>query len=284
MNKIKLVTDSTSDLRPETYKAIDAEVVPLLVNFGEESLRDRIEITLEQLFARVAATRIFPKTSSVPPAAFIEVFTKYIDQGYDILYIGIGRELSQTYTAAVLAAEEVGRGKICIVDSANLSSATGGMLMHAAEMRDQGLSIDEIVARLEILKKKQHTFFAVENLEFLYRGGRVSGTKYVFGTMMRVHPIIKVTDGKLGVYKAPKGKMVKALDEMLAEVAVLGFDNIDLGHVMVTHAHAPESAKYLIAKLADMGVPKDKIYESVAGSVIGTHCGPNTVGVLFIEK
>ncbi len=284
MNKIKIITDSTSDLRVETYKEYDIHVVPLLVNFGEQSYKDIFEITLEQLYARVEKTRQFPKTSAVSPAVFSEVFAKYVDEGYDILFVGIGKELSLTFSAATMAAQDLGRGKIRLVDSMNLSSATGLLLMRAGELRDLGKSVDEIADELEKLSKKMHTYFAVENLEYLYRGGRVSGGKYFLGTMLRAHPIIKVTEGKLSVYKTPKGKMVKALDEMLSEFYRIGPKNVDLGRVMVTHAFAGSSVNYMVDKLKAMGVQEENIYIGTAGSVIGTHCGPNTIGILFIEK
>jgi DegV family protein with EDD domain len=285
MNKIKIVTDSTSDLRQETYDRYDIEVVPLLVNFGEESFKDRVEIDLKQLYDRVDHKRKqFPKTSSVSPAVFVEVFTKYIDKGYDILYIGIGNELSLTYGAAQMAMKEINRGNVRLVDSANLSTASGLLLMRAGELRDEGKTLDEIADEIQRLTKKMHTYFAVENLEFLYRGGRVSAGKYFLGTMVRAHPIIKVEGGKLSVYDTPKGKMVKALDVMLEEFYKIGPDKVDLGHVMLTHAFADDSVKYMMKKLTEMGIPEENIYVSTAGSVIGTHCGPNTIGILFIEK
>ena len=284
MNKIKIITDSTSDLKMETYKQYDIHVVPLLVNFGEKSYKDIFEITLKQLYDRVEKTKEFPKTSAVSPAAFQEVFTKYVDEGYDILFVGIGKELSLTFSAATMAAQELGRGNIRLVDSMNLSSATGLLLMRAGELREMGKTLDEIGDELERLAKKMNTYFAVENLEFLYRGGRVSGGKYFLGTMLRAHPIIKVSEGKLSVYKTPKGKMVKALDEMLAEFYRIGPENVDTGHIMVTHAFAGDSVDYMVKKLKEMGVDEKTIYIGTAGSVIGTHCGPNTIGILFIEK
>jgi len=285
MNKIKLVTDSTSDLRPETYAELDIEVVPLLVNFGEESFKDRVEITLEQLYARCASdSKVFPKTSSVSPTVFIEVFNRYLDEGYDILFVGIGKELSLTYSAAEMALKEIHRGKIRLVDSANLSTASGWLLIRAGELRKQGKNVDEIGAELEKYANKFHTFFAVENLKFLYRGGRVSVSKYILGTMMHVHPIIKVSEGKLSVYEKPKGKMVKALEKMLDEVRAIGVANIDLGLFMITHAFAADSAEYVKREVMKLGIPEQNIYIATAGSVIGTHCGPNTVGIMFVEK
>jgi DegV family protein with EDD domain len=183
-----------------------------------------------------------------------------------------------------MAAQELGRGNIRLVDSMNLSSATGLLLMRAGELREMGKTLDEIGDELERLAKKMNTYFAVENLEFLYRGGRVSGGKYFLGTMLRAHPIIKVSEGKLSVYKTPKGKMVKALDEMLAEFYRIGPENVDTGHIMVTHAFADDSVTYMVKKLKEMGVDEKTIYIGTAGSVIGTHCGPNTIGILFIEK
>jgi DegV family protein with EDD domain len=284
MSKIKLITDSTADLRPETYKELDIEVVPLIVNIGEESLKDGVDITLDQLYKRVKEESVLPKTAAVPPIVFTEVFNKYLEQGYEIIYMGIGSTLSLAFSSAKMALEEMPGAKVRLIDSLNLSTATGALLLKAAKLRDEGKEVEEIAEEIESLVKRTRAFFAVENLNFLYRGGRVSAAKYVLGTMIKAHPIIKVENGKLGVYKTPKGKMVKALDEMLEEVRRIGVDNIDLDNIMITHAFDQDSADYMVKKLVEIGIPKKSIYVSLVGTVIGTHCGPNTIGILFIEK
>jgi DegV family protein with EDD domain len=284
MNKIKIITDSTADLRVETYKKYDISVVPLIVNIGEESFKDGVEIDLKGLYERVEKDKVLPKTSAASPGAFFELFEKFSKQGYEILYLGIGSTLSLTFQAANLAKADLPCAKIRIVDSLSLSTGSGSLVIRAAELREKGLGLEEIAKELERIVPKNRGYFAVESLEYLHRGGRVSGGKYFLGTLLRAHPIIKVVDGVLSVFKTPKGKMIKALDDMLNELRSLGMDKIDLGQVMVTHAFADESVIYMKNELIKMGFPESSIYVSLCGTVIGTHCGPNTIGVLFIEK
>lgn len=284
MSKIKIITDSTADLSPEIYQKYQIEVIPLNVNFGLESFKDGIDITLQQLYARYEKERVFPKTSATSPYLIKQVFEKYLKDGYDIFFTGIGSHFSKTFESAQLAKDELKAENISLVDSKNLSSGSGLLVLKAVKLVQEGKSLQEITQIINQLVDKVETHFAVENLSFLYKGGRVSGTKYVFGTLLRAHPILKITDGTLNIFKTPKGKMVKALDEMLHNVESVGVKNIDLDHVMITHAFAEESVEYLKEHLIKLGIPQKSILVTTAGTVIGSHCGPNTIGILFIKK
>lgn len=281
MRKIKIIADSTCDLNPETTRALDVEIIPLIVIFGDKEYRDGEDITLEQLYANVSELKMLPRTAAIAPAVFIEHFKKYIDQDYDILVTGIGSTLSGTYQAAQIAATEFPQGRIRIVDSLNLSSSSGLLVMKACKLRDEGKGLEEIAKELERLVPKVYCSFAVETLEYLYKGGRCSRTKFYVGTLLRAHPIIKVTDGKLDVYKTPKGKMVKALDELIEDFKKF-LPNVDRDHIMITHSIAPEGEKYLYAELSKLVDPKC-LMVTRAGCVIASHCGPNTIGILFIR-
>lgn len=282
MKKIKIITDSTCDLNPETTKELDIEVLPLTVIFGEKEYRDGVDISLEQLYENVAKTKLIPRTSAIAPGVFTAVFKKYIDEGYDVFFTGIGGLLSGTIQTARLSAVEFPPERIRIVDSANLSTGTGLLVLKAAKMRDEGKSLQEIGDGIEKLVPHVYCSFAVETLEYLYKGGRCNGASYFIGTFLRAHPIIKVTDGRMDVYKTPKGKMVKALNQLLADFKKVK-DQVDLDHVMITHSIAPESLKYLLAEMSKLIDPK-VIMVTRAGCVIGSHCGPNTIGILYIVK
>ncbi len=282
MRKVKIIADSTCDLNPETTRALDVEVAPLIVIFGDKEYQDGVDITLEELYGNVEKTKMLPRTAAVSPAVFIERFKKFIDQDYDILVTGIGSTLSGTYQAAMLAATEFPKGRIRVVDSLNLSSSSGLLVLKACKLRDQGKSLDEIADHLERLVPKVYCSFAVETLEYLYKGGRCSRTKFYIGTLLRAHPIIKVTDGKLDVYKTPKGKMIKALDELVEDFKKF-LPNVDMDHIMITHSIAPEGEKYLREELSKL-VDPNILMVTRAGCVIASHCGPNTIGILFIRK
>lgn len=281
MRKIKIIADSTCDLNPETLRALDIEVIPLLVLFGDKEYRDGENITLEQLYQNVQTLKMMPRTAAVSPAAFIERFKVLIDQDYDIFFTGIGSTLSGTYQAALIAATEFPKGRIRIVDSLNLSTSSGLLILKACKLRDEGKSLDEIADEIQRLVPKVYCSFAVETLEYLYKGGRCSRTKFYVGTLLRAHPIIKVTDGKLDVYKTPKGKMVKALDVLVEDFKKF-LPDVDMDHIMITHSIAPEGLKYLTEELSKLVDPKCLMITR-AGCVIASHCGPNTIGILFIR-
>jgi len=167
MRKVKIIADSTCDLDPETVRALDVEIVPLIVIFGDKEYFDGQNITLEQLYENVANLKMLPRTAAVSPAVFIETFKRYIDQDMDIFVTGIGSTLSGTYQAALIAATEFPKGRIRVVDSLNLSSSSGLLVLKACKLRDEGKSLDEIADEIQRLVPKVYCSFAVETLELV---------------------------------------------------------------------------------------------------------------------
>ncbi|MFA5443236.1 MAG: DegV family protein, partial [Bacilli bacterium] len=217
MNKVVIFVDSTADLNKEHYEQFDIHVVPLLVNIGGKAYKDGEEINSEKLYKLVAEHGELPTTAAVPPFSFIEAFKPYIDNGYDIFYVGIGSKLSATLQSVVLAAQEFEEGRVFYSDSNNLSSGSGLLALKAAKYRDEGKSAFEIKTLIDAHSPKVSSLFAIETLDYLHKGGRCSGTTKVLGKLFHIHPIIKVTDGKLIVYKKPRGRMNAALDELTKE-------------------------------------------------------------------
>ncbi len=283
MRKIKIIVDSTMDLRPEEIQKYDLEVVPLLVNFDNHSYRDGVDLNTEQLYSLVEQYDELPKTASRDPQCFIDLFTRYLAEDYDILCILISSDFSAIYQSAYIASNEFDHQRIRVVDSRNLSSGIGLSVLKACKMREEGRNLHEIA---DILEQKiipnVRAQFVVEDLTFLHKGGRCSSTSYYFGKMLHIHPEIVVRDGKMSVYRKPRGKMVKAYDELL-EMIRNDLPNVDLDHVMITHSLAPEGVEYLYRELSKM-IPKDKIMITEAGCVISSHCGKGTIGILYILK
>ncbi len=282
-HKIKIITDSTCDLPLELLKELDIEVLPLLVSIGGNTYQDLIEITPNKLFELVNETKETPKTSAISPLVFYTTFAKYVDQGYDVVYIGIGADLSSSYASAYTSANEF-EGHVLVLDSKNLSSAIGLQLLKLVEYRDSNKSLSEIEQLMKQITPNVECSFALETMNYLHKGGRCSSLKYYFGKLLRIHPIIRMNEGKLKVHKTPRGKMIKALDEMIEEFKeqyVIG--NIDLGKVMITHACTNEYASYIYQKLAEFMDPT-AIIVTIAGCVISSHCGPNCIGILYIKK
>ena len=283
MNKVAIFVDSTADLTKEQYEKLDIHVVPLLVNIGGKAYQDGLEINSELLYKLVAEHGELPTTAAVPPFAFVEAFKPYIEQGYDIFYVGIGGKLSATLQSVVLAAQEFDDGRVFYSDSNNLSSGSGLLALKAAKYRDEGKSASEIKTLIDEHATKVNSVFAIETLDYLHKGGRCSGTAKVLGKLFHIHPLIKVTDGKLIVYKKPRGKMIAALNELVNELKG-HLPNVDLDHIMVTHAGVDQAnLDYLVEKLGQL-VSSSSINVTQAGGVISSHCGYGTIGVLYIRK
>lgn len=286
MRKILILTDSTADLGDALYQKHQIKVLPLLVTFKDTVLQDGIEINSEKLFNMVQERDDeLPKTAAVPPSEFIKVFEEYIKKDYDILYLGIGSTLSATHNSAKIAKEEFPAERIALVDSLNLSSGSGLLLLKAAKMRDEGKGLAEIAAELTRLVPLLSVQFSIDRLDYLHKGGRCSSLALWFGRLLRIHPMIKVIKGKLDVYHTPKGKYVRAMNALLDEFDLHWPHNIDPDNIMITHTHTkPEYSQYLFDALVSRGVKPENIHDTTAGAVISSHCGPDTIGILYIQK
>lgn len=282
MGDVKIFTDSTNDLTPEIISSSNISVVPLYVNFDTESFKDGVDIVPEELYKRVEKTGKLPKTASASPLDFYNAFKPHIEAGSDIIYIGISTGLSSTIQNARIAAEEFPKGRIEIVDSMNLSSAIGLLVMKAADYSKEGLGIMEIAERVRERVAKVQTAFVIDSLDYLYKGGRCSALQSFFGSVLKIRPIIKVVDGKMILGQKTRGKRIQALRIILDSV-IMDKDNMELDRIMVTHALSEEDANFLKQELRNSISARDIIITR-AGCVISSHCGPNTVGILYINK
>ena len=279
---VKIIVDSTNDLMPDMLKKLDVEVMPLYVNFGDDTYKDGVDITIEKLYDEVKKRGVLPKTAAVTIGDLIDKFQEWIDKGYEIVYTGISKEMSSSYNNAVLASREVDPNKIFVVDSKNLSTGIGLLVLKACKDRDKGLSAEEIAKNMEKNRDLVLSQFAIESMDYLYKGGRCSSLSMIFGSMLRIKPIIQVRNGKMSVQQKPIGKIKRALDKMLEQIEA-DRDRLDTDHIILTNSIAPESRDYLYANLKEK-FPDIDIIESVAGCVIASHCGPGTIGILYMVK
>lgn len=280
MNKIKIITDTTVDLLPEIYEKEDIDVLPLYVTIGGKTYSDGEDITPAKLFKLVEVTGDFPKTSNQNEYHFEQTFRKWLDQGYDCFYIGLGSHISATYANATAAAKEIGSDRIRIVDSQSLSSGAGLLVLKAAKYVREGCTLDEVARKVSALVPNVRVSFSVDTLSYLHRGGRCSGTARIIGTLLHLHPIIKVVNGDMLVAQKPMGMYRRALNAQLAYIRA-DQARVDPDAIMVTHCEAHEDALYLMDELKTMfpGVP---VIETFASCTISTHCGPRTIGILYI--
>lgn len=280
MTKVKIITDSTNDLDKKTLEENDIVVLPMYVNFSDESFLDGINITTPELYKYVAEKNELPKTSAVSIQVFIDEFTKYVEEGYEIVFTGISRQMSRTFENAVLAAREVAEDKIFVVDSMNLSTGIGLLLLKACKYRDAGLSAKEIAEKMEQDRNRVLSQFAIEKMDFLHKGGRCSGMVKLVGTVLKIKPIIAVREGKMHVAKKPHGKMKVALDMMIEQLKE-DLPRLDKDVVIITHSLAFEYCEYIQNQLETIldNVP---IMTTVAGCIISSHCGQGTIGILYM--
>lgn len=282
MNKIKIIVDSTSDLTKEYLEENNISVIPLGVTFGDKVYHDGIDITVKDLYSYVEKNKILPKTSAISVGEFITCFQKYIDEGYDIFYTGISSKMSSSYQNACLASENFEKGRILIFDSLNLSTGIGLQVTRAVELVKEGKNLAEINEELLKIRPLVCSQFLIETMDYLYKGGRCSGVAYFLASALYLKPIIRVVDGGMIVYKKPIGKTIKACNALL-EIFKKDLPNMDTSLVMLTSTFADNSEKYLYNELLKY-LPAENIMVTHAGAVISSHCGPGTIGILYIMK
>ena len=281
MAKIKITCDSTCDLTQELYEKYDVAVMPLCVTLGEELHRDGVDISAQGIFEYVSKTGTLPKTSAISVGEYEDFFRTFVEEGAAVIHINLSSELSASHQNARLAAEEL--GNVYVIDSRNLSSGSGHLVVAAAEMAAQGMEPADIAAELNAKKEKLDVSFVLQTLDYLKKGGRCSSIVALGANMLSLRPEISVTDGKMGVGKKYRGKMEKTiLDYVKGRLA--NRDDVDTQRIFVTHSYVPQEIVEKVIALVKELHPFEEVIETKAGCTITSHCGPNCLGVLFFTK
>jgi len=276
---VHIFTDSTSDLSPELIARYNINVVPLTVHIADKTFHDDFSVSGKELFAMVDATGQLPTTS----APSVGEFTAAFDRPGEVIYIGISSKLSASVANARLAAETFPAGKVRVIDSLNLSTGAGLLVLHAADLRDQGASAEEIEREVLAAVPKVRTSFVIDTMRYLYMGGRCTALQSLMGGLLQIRPVIYARpDGVLDVKDKIRGSRARTLDSMLRDFQAHR-DEVDLRRVFITHAESAEDAAFLSAALAQLA-PIQEISITSAGAVISCHCGPGTIGVLYLLK
>lgn len=280
--KVKILSDSTCDLSPELIEKYDIGILPLFVNMADRTMRDGLEVVPDDIYSYVKESGVLPKTAAPNISDYLDFFNKWHEQGYSIVHFNISSEFSSAYNTACLAAEEV--GDVRVVDSRNLSTGQGLIVLYAAELAADGKSIDEIKAACDIIAPKVEASFVVDSIDYLYKGGRCSAVAALGANLLKLKPQIDVVDGKMDSSKKYRGNIDKVILSY-AEDKLRGRDDIDYHRVFVTHTKCnPEVVKQVVDKVREMCPQFEEILETTAGCTVTSHCGPNTLGVLFIRK
>lgn len=287
MAKVIIISDSTCDLN-NLAKERDVELLPLKVCFNEEMYKDVVEITTPEMFKKVSETNVMPKTAAATIDEFVNLFNEKVGkEGNDVIFTGIGGALSSTLQNAIIAKNELDdevASHVYVLDSGNLSTGIGLTVLKMCDLRDQGLSAKEIVEEAEKIVPCVRAQFAVKTLDYLHKGGRCSGTTKLFGTLLRIRPILRVFQGKINVAEKIFGiRFEKALDFQIQDV-VNNLKHIDPEYLFVTHSESDEDAQYVLNALpAEVKKHFKNIYVTKAGCVVSAHCGQGTLGLLYIK-
>lgn len=278
---IIISSDSTCDLSKELIERYQIRILPLGVTLGEEIYRDGVDITPDDIYAYHAKTGQLPKTSAINMAENVDFFARLTQDGSAVVHFTISSSMSATYNNARVAAEEF--EDVYVVDSKNLSTGNGLLVVAAAELAKQGVQAKEIAEKVSALADCVDASFVVDNLEYLAKGGRCSSVAAFGANLLQLKPCISVKNGAMGVGKKYRGKFNKVLLEYVAERLADSTD-IDLDRVFVTHAGcAPEIVERVVAAVKDT-LPFKEVFVTRAGCTISSHCGANTLGVLFVRK
>ena len=281
---VKIISDSTCDLSPELIAKYDIDILPLHILLGEDEYEDGRNITPQQIYDWSDTHKTTPKTSAPSLAEAIELFRPYIEEKREIVCFSISGSMSTSGNVMRLAAEELEASDlVTVIDSANLSTGIGLLVIEAAIMAEKGQSAAEIVATIEVLKPKVRASFVVDTLTYLYRGGRCNAVSAMAGGVLRLHPKIVVENGAMDASKKYRGKInsvimsyVKDMEEDLKSARP--------ERIFITHSGCDRDTVNAVRSYLESFGIFHEILETRAGGVVSSHCGPGTLGVLFIAK
>ena len=278
MDKIKIITDSSADLPNEVFQKLNIDVLPLLINFGEESHLDGVDINIEELFEKIETSDVFPNTAQVTPPRFAEAYEKYLKQGYKIISIHLSSCMSGTYQSACLAKQMLESDDIYVVDSQNVTSGLGLLAYRAAILRDRGLSVEEIVADLEESKEYISSSLCFESLDNLVRGGRITKTVSVVTGVLGIKLILEVKDGLMAVKDKVRGSK-KAVKRIIKDIEHYGLKE-DMPIVLL-NVNNEDVYKPIKEYLDEHNL---NYIDEVVGCTVGIHSGNNATGVFFMSN
>lgn len=279
--RIKVLSDSTCDLSKELIEQHDITIVPLTVVKEDRAYTDGVTITTDEIFAHVAAGGDLCSTTAVSVGEYQEWFEKF-SKDYDaVIHINISSDLSACYQNARLAAAEF--ENVVVIDSRNLSTGQGLVVLKACELANSDLSVEEIKKILEDLTSKVESSFLVDRLDYLVKGGRCSSVAALGANLLNLKPCIEVKDGKLTVVKKYRGNYAKSLAAYVKD-RLADRDDLDRNTLFVTRTPVADDCLQAVKDAVDRYGNFQNTYWTMAGSTISCHCGPGTLGVLFVRK
>lgn len=280
-NKVLITSDSTTDLNQELIDRFNVKILPLGITLGERNYTDGVDIDPDKIYAEYNNSGRLPKTSAPNISECAAFFKKYKDEGWDIVHFTICADMSSTYQNCAIAAEDF--EGVYVVDTRNLSTGGGLLVARAAELAAQGFNAREIASHCRDLTSRVDASFVIDNLEFLHKGGRCSSLAALGANILKLKPCIVVRNGKMSVGKKYRGDYAKSLLQYIADQIGDGSD-IELDRVFVTHAGCDQVVVDACVQKVKNLAPFKEVDVTRAGCTVSSHCGRNTLGVLFIRK
>lgn len=284
-NKVVITSDITCDLNWELEQRYGVTCIPLHIVIGGKSYEDWVNIKPEELYEIFYKTKELPHTTAGSVGEYADFFRQFTDKGFDVVHLSLGSKLSVTHQSSVLAAQELD-GHVFSIDTQNLSTGSGLLVIKACELRDQGLSAKEIAEKVTAMVPKAHASFILDRLDFMHAGGRCSAVAMFGANLLSLKPSIEVHNddgGSMGVGKKYRGKYEKVLIQYL-EDTLNKYEDIDTSRVFITHAGTDKEHVDAVYKALKAKNIFKEIHITRASCTISSHCGPNTLGVLFMTK
>lgn len=278
---IEIFTDSTSDITPAMAKKLDVRVLPLTVQFGEESFRDGLDISNSDFYGRLRNAQTLPTTSQINPDVFISAFQEALNRGNQVVGIFVSSELSGTFQSAMIAKEMLDSGDIFVVDSRQVALSLGLLVTEAVRLRKEGWTATQMAHELTLLREKVRLYAVVDTLKYLKMGGRISATTAVLGGVLGITPIIALKDGKVESVGKTRGR--KAGVQWIREQA--NGEELDFSRPLVLgHTDCLQALETVTEGFSDLLPRFSEASSREIGAVVGTHAGPGAAGVAYFVK
>ena len=279
--KIKITADSTCDLSPELLERYDITLIPLTVIKDGKPFLDGVEITPEDIFAHVERGGTLCSTAAVNVESYRSVFEQFSPAYDDVIHITIGSLFSACYQNASIAASAF--PNVHVVDSMNLSTGQGHLVVEAAQLARDGRSAMEICSQLNAMRNRVQASFIMDRLDYMQKGGRCSAVVALGGKLLNIKPCIAVKDGTMGMVDKYRGKFDKCVEKYVKD-CLKEHKNLRLDRIFITHTRCDEEAVKIARETIQKYAGFVEIFETVAGCTVSCHCGPGTLGILFITK
>lgn len=279
--KIKIISDSTCDLSAQLIADNDIALIPLTVVKNDQQFKDGVTITPAEIFAHVAAGGDLCTTAANSIGEYADVFEKYCPDFDGVIVITLGSGFSTCYQSACLAAEDF--PNVRVIDSQNLSTGQGLIVLKACELAKTAVDLDALAEQLRAYTEKVEASFVVDKLDYLVKGGRCSSAAALGANLLNLKPCIEVKGGKMTVGKKYRGNYAKCLANYVKE-RLENREDIDTDTLFITRTVVDENAYAAVADAAKQYADFKNIYETTAGCTVSCHCGPGTLGIIFVRK